>query len=164
MNAKKQTVFKVNFEKTLRNIKEMIDKLPPQVRNGQVRRAIKGNVNATAFQIYRLFMAGLKKTNRVVRAFRTTNISLAKVTNNHVRTIQRHIQKLIDLEIIQGKVRVGNGLQLMLNEALVAFDAYEETPKPAAPLKSGTAGSLAGKLDNFLTRLSQKFSTQNALS
>ncbi|PSR53890.1 hypothetical protein AHMF7605_10360 [Adhaeribacter arboris] len=163
MSTKKQTIFKINFERTLKNIKELVDQLPPQIRNGQVRRAIKGNVNSTAFHIYRLFMAGLKKTSRVVRAFRTTNTSLAKVSNNHVRTIQRHIQKLIDLGIIQAKVRVGNGLQLMLNEALLAFDAREVAFHPQSSVMSAPAPDFTATIAQKTEALRLKFSLKNAL-
>jgi hypothetical protein len=139
---KKKTIFKIDFEKTLKNVKAYIDQIPPQVRNGQMRRAIKGNVNATAYHIYRLFMSYHRKGTRFTGLFKTTNPSLAKVSNNSERTIRRHIEKLIDLKIVIRKSRAVRGIELALNTDILAFVSKEvnEAIKVAAAPTTPTAG------------------------
>lgn len=157
---KKKTIFKIDFEKTLKNVKAYIDQLPPQVRDGQMRRAIKGNVTSTAFHIYRLFMGYHKKGTRFTALFKTTNPSLAKVSNNCERTIQRHIQKLIDLKILVSKARAVRGIQLALNIDILAFESKEvnlvlkaSAPEaPAAPAP-GIALNVASAIENLRQKL-----------
>lgn len=125
MLTKKKTIYRIDFEGTLAKLNAAVDQIPPHMHNGRLRKPIKGNVTATAMHIYRIFMKQCKKSSRISTAFKTFNPSLAKVSKNCERTVQRHINKLMDLKILLGKVRLTRGIQLVLNRALLVFKTEE---------------------------------------
>lgn len=169
----KNTRAELDLSKTFANLKAEVDKLriiePPKEEGAKpkVKEAIKGNVYNTAKEIYRLLIKETKRSKRKVMALRTKNPSLGKLCRSSARTIQRHIEKLVEYGILQAKARLNNGIQLLLNPDIVG---YIDRPAPNHPvvkladskLTASTAPA-AANLEEMRQRMSGKFSMKNAL-
>ena len=168
MQQKNTKKFKLNFEKTFKNLKAEVEKLvvvePAKTEGGKptVKRLIKGNVYSTLKDVYRLHMMERRKSGKPgTIALRTKNPSLAKVTQNSPRTIQRHIEKLIKHGLIQAKARLGHGIQLLLNAAIVVYDEVLVTFAPQKVVELAQAPQKTVDVDGLLRAAREKM-LQNA--
>ena len=76
---------------------------------------IRQSVSATAKELIRLYGSALIKANGVEKvdkdnlpSLRTNNVQLAKLSHSSTRTVQRHIQKLMEAGVITRKVWHGS--------------------------------------------------------
>jgi hypothetical protein len=99
------------------------------------RPQIKGNVVHTAKEILTIFLDLWKRAPKAINlAIRTTRAGLAKrCQNRDPKTAYRHILALVDAGILRAKVHVKGGLQLLLNPALIVFDAAPAQALALAP-------------------------------
>lgn len=166
--------FTINFKKTLENLKATADKLriavPPKVEGGRPRykEVIKQSVFDTAEKVYAIHMREHKKSSKPGTIdIKTKNLSLAKYCRNSERTIRRHIETLIKHGFIRAKARLGHGIQLLLNPAILVYDELVMAAHPPASPKAPTIAPEAPAFTD-MGDLQQKFlslfSTNNALA
>ena len=107
---------------------------------------LRGNVVHTMKEIVNIFIANYQKAaGPISLAIQTTRAALMKRGNNKdPKTPYRHILALIDSGFLRGKVQVKGGLQLLLNPALLVFDAAVAVADAAlAPLVSPAVAPVA---------------------
>jgi len=169
-NRRTHKQFEVNLSATFDNLKAAVDKLriiePPREEGGKprVKEAIKGNVYSTAKEIYRLLLKEGKKSSRPkVMALRTKNPSLGKLCRNSARTIQRHIEKLVEHGILLAKARLNNGIQLLLNPDFVQYKELPGKDYPVVELPAPTAPKKQYNSFDLVNIFKERFSMNNAL-
>lgn len=94
---------------------------------------LRGNVRHTMWEIMAIFMADWRRSARAITTgIRTTCTSLAKrCSNRDPKTAYRHILTLIEHGFLRAKVHVRSGLQLLINPAVLVFDAAAAAVAPA---------------------------------
>jgi hypothetical protein len=132
-----RTVLQSDFLATLANLKQRIllhneqairDANNPALSADKRKRRIKGNVRSTAFHIYQRFLQDNKEAVAKAKyCLKTFHSSLATLSQNCVRTIQRHVDILLQTGILKAKDRNSRGLDLVLDIGLLAF---KEVIKP----------------------------------
>lgn len=97
------------------------------------RPQLKGNLVHTMKEIITLFIADWQRAARPINvAIQTTRTSLAKrCRNRDPKTTYRHVLALIDYGFLRAKVHIKGGLQLLINPALIVFDASQTVQQAA---------------------------------
>lgn len=176
---------RLNYAKTWACIKELLrqpERIRPEAAPAHLLDAlapqkvktpkIKGNVVHTMKEIVNIFIANYQKATKPLNlAIQTTRAALAKrCSNKDPKTAYRHVLALIEHGFLRGKVHVKGGVQLLLNPALLVFDAAPAVARaavaPSAPAGPAlvpataqeTQASLLGLVSQFIRESGQKIS------